>query len=165
MAEADDGESGRRPVEQWRVEFEHVLHRALIPGITKPLREYVAAGKPIPNDIVHVKQWKMPGPMSKLVDELLGQPVEERRGRGRPRRVSSDAPPAEQAERNVAWALAYQMASWRKQTGKRRVPRAEMDEWVSLLVEEAAKAFKVRVTAISTRNILAYLKKCRFKEL
>ena len=67
--------------------FDTALNLALACGVTKPLREYVEAGKRIPEETVSVGNCPSK-PMRALVAELLGdgQPV-QRRGRGRPSRA------------------------------------------------------------------------------
>ena len=66
----------------------------------KPLRDYVASGKPVPQDIVLLKGRLVEQDMPSLVAELLGGPPQHQQEHGRP----SKAPAPEQAERNAAWA-------------------------------------------------------------
>jgi hypothetical protein len=51
-------------------EFGNALNLAITIGVTKPLRDYAAAGKPIPHDTVFVAGKSVP--MKVLVAELLG---------------------------------------------------------------------------------------------
>lgn len=141
-------------------EFDNVLHLAISSGELKPLRDYVAAGKPIPDVTANVAGQTRP--MKTLVADLLGsQALPQPAGRGRSSRVPSKAPPMEQAERNAAWYVAMLQAGWRRHHGRRRVPPVETKKMIRAAIKEAAAAFKVPAGTISASNIEALLKSGR----
>ena len=87
-------------------EFYAALSLAYEKGVTKPLRDYVASGKPIPQNKVRFKRAPAARNAAEFVDELLGGRGSPLQGRGRPRRIPSQASPREQAVRNAAWLAA-----------------------------------------------------------
>src|SRR5258708_7361455 len=157
-------------------EFSDALYMAYVAGETRLLKDWVAAGKPIPPDMrvpvnrepdqsrvfVTGKPDQTRG-VDALVAELLGRPSlhEQPPAVGRPPRIAGRAPPAQQAERNAAWLVASQQRSWRERNGRGRVPRVESDEMIDAALKEAAKAFKVPVSTIRERNIRNLLKNAR----
>ena len=141
-------------------EFGNVLNLAISIGVTKPLRDYVEAGKPVPNEQVLVGGESIP--MHALVAELLcGLHQLHQQKRGRPHRVASKVPSAEQAERNAAWLVAFAQKDWRKRNARERVPRLETEEMIRAAIKEAAKAFGVPVSTINASNIRNVLKNRR----
>jgi len=143
-------------------EFALALHLAYEVGVTKPLRDYVAAGKPIPDDIVQVKGRSAPQSMASLVGELLGgAPDEPPPKRGRPYRIAGSASALEKAERNAAWLAAFMLKAWRAQNKRKRtLPRARRQIIDDARVK-AAETFGVPVDAIKTGNVEALLKSGR----
>jgi hypothetical protein len=82
----------------WDPEFSNALLLAIEIGVTKPLRDYVAAGKPLPQDLVSVRGRPVEN-VRALVAELLGDhSPEQRPRRGRPRRIPHRAKDAEEAD-------------------------------------------------------------------
>jgi hypothetical protein len=149
----------RQLVHAWQAgpEFGSALNLAITIGVTKPLRDYAAAGKPIPHDTVFVAGKSVP--MKVLVAELLGgQALPQSSGGGRPRRVAGEAKQSDQAERNAAWLVAFMQRDWRQRHGRKRVPRIKTNAMIRTAIAEAAKAFKVPVNAIDARNIENLLK-------
>jgi hypothetical protein len=142
-------------------EFADVLHLAYEIGVTKPLRDYVASGEPVPQDIVLIKGRLVEQDMSSLVAELLDSPPQQQQEHGRPRRVASKAPAPEHAEHNAAWWVAFMLKSWREQNRRERVPRVEKDKMIRAAIEEAAKAFRVPVDTIKESNLRSLLKSGR----
>ncbi len=143
-------------------EFANALHLALEVGVIEPLRSYVAAGKPVPHDVVLPVYRSMPQSMARLVAELLGHElVTEPTQLGRPRRVASKATLTEQAERNAAWATAFALRQWRIDHHCRRVPRSVKVKFIEAARRDAAKAFGVPLGAIFERNIENLLKSAR----
>jgi hypothetical protein len=141
-------------------EFGNVLNLAITIGVTKPLRDYVEAGKPVPDEQVLVAGESIP--THALVAELLGGHYHQQQEKqGRPHRIASEAPAAEKAERNAAWLVAFAQKGWRKRNGRKRVPRVETDEMIKAAIEEAAKTFGVPVAAISASNVRNVLKNRR----
>jgi hypothetical protein len=156
----------RKSAGAWKAdpEFGDALNLAIEIGVTKPLRDYVASGKPIPKEIVSVKDWGCPVPQDvrTLVDELLGnQPQQQPQKQGRLRRIANKARLAEQAERNAAWLVAFAQKDWRKRNACERVPRVETEEMILAAIKEAAKAFGVPVSTINASNIRNVLKNHR----
>jgi hypothetical protein len=143
-------------------DFSNALYMAYVAGQLDLLRSYVDAGRPVPQYDVFVRgSARMP--VHVLVAQLLGrcspQQSKDSRRAGRPRRVASEAPPAEQAERNAAWLVAFAQKRWReKNRGHQRVRSSATDEMVTAAIAEAAKTFKVPVATIKKRNIRAFLK-------
>jgi hypothetical protein len=155
---------GERISNAWKgnTEFGDVLHLAYEIGVTKPLRDYVASGKPVPQDIVLIKGRLVEQDMPSLVAELLvSPPQQQQQEHGRPRRVASKAPAPEQAEHNAAWWVAFMLKSWREQNRRERVPRVEKDKMIRAAIEEAAKAFRVPVDTIKESNLRSLLKSGR----
>ncbi len=126
-------------------------------GETKPLRDFVKAGKSVPQAHVFVAGESIP--MRVLVADLLGDHHQQQEQRSRPHRVASEAPPAAQAERNAAWLVAFARKGWLKRNGRTRVPGVVTNEMIKVAIEEAAKTFKVPVSAIYESNIRNLLKK------
>ena len=58
--------------------FAFALHLAVEIGVTKPLRDYVASGMPVPLVSVMIKDWPVRDAPA-LVAELLGQAVPQQR--------------------------------------------------------------------------------------
>jgi hypothetical protein len=137
-------------------EFDNALHLAYQLGETKPLRDYVKAGKSVPQ--AHVLVAGKSNPMRVLVADLLGDYQEPQEQRSRPHRVASEAPAAAQAERNAAWLLAFAQKGWLRRNGRKRVPGVVTNEMIKVAIEEAAKAFRVPVNAIYESNIRNLLK-------
>jgi hypothetical protein len=125
-------------------------------GVTKPLRDFVEAGKSVPQAQVFVAGQSIP--MQVLVAALLGDHHQQQEQRSRPHRVPSEALAAAQAERNAAWLVAFAQKSWRKRNGRKRVPGVVTNEMIKVAIEEAAKTFKVPVSAIYEGNIRNLLK-------
>jgi hypothetical protein len=141
-------------------EFSNALYVAYVAGELKLLRDYVTAGKPVPHDIpVSVADQVVP--MHVLVAQLLGEEPPNEQRLGRPRRVASQAPAAEQAERNAAWLVAFMLKGWRERTHRKRVPGIEVKKMISAAITEAAKAFGVPLNAINESNIRGLLKSGR----
>jgi hypothetical protein len=166
-------------------EFWFKLHLA-IEGITDPLRQYVDAGKPIPDEIVAFprlhrptnrhqhEQWrrymeagKRPPAvrkmhMASLVAELLGERFQPQQPKhGRPDRVANEVSAIEQAERNAAWLVGFMLKDWRSHHGRKRVPGHVLTKMIREAAKEAARAFSVPLGAISERNIRNLLKSGR----
>jgi hypothetical protein len=142
-------------------EFGDVLHLAYEIGVTKPLRDYVASGEPVPQDVVLTKGRLVEQDMPSLVAELLGSSPQQQQEHGRPPRVASKAPAPEQAEHNAAWWVAFMLKNWREQNRRERVPRVEKDKMIRAAIEEAAKAFRVPVDTIKESNLRSLLKSGR----
>ena len=138
-------------------EFAFALHLAVEIGVTKPLRDYVASGMPVPLVPVMIKDWPVRDAPA-LVAELLGQAVPQQETHGRPFRVAAEAQPAEQAERNAAWLVAFALKDWSERYGQKRVPSDITNEIIAAAIMEAAKAFNVPQSAISASNIRNMLK-------
>jgi hypothetical protein len=66
-------------------EFAFALHLAVEIGVTKPLRDYVSSGMPVPQYPVIINDWPARDAPA-LVAELLGQPASQQETRGRPLR-------------------------------------------------------------------------------
>jgi len=125
-------------------------------GETKPLRDFVKAGKSVPQVQVFVAGESIP--MRVLVADLLGDHHQQPEQRSRPHRVASEAPAAAQAERNAAWLVALAQKGWLKRNGRKRVPGVVTNEMIKVAIEQAAKTFKVPVSAIYESNIRNLLK-------
>jgi hypothetical protein len=96
-------------------EFGNALHLAYQMGETKPLRDFVKAGKSVPQAHVFVAGKSIP--MRVHVADLLGDHHQQQEQRSRPHRVASEAPTAAQAERNAAWLVAFAQKGWPSATG------------------------------------------------
>src|SRR5262245_53098470 len=143
-------------------ECSDALYLAIEFGELGTLREYVELGKPTPDEPVLLPGWSVAQPMSDLVAELFGRSQPQQHPvKGRPARIAADAPPAEQAERNAAWLVAFMLKGWRSRHGRKRVPRSEADRIVTYAVEEAANAFNVPLNAIKESNIRTLLQNGR----
>src|ERR1700693_4755193 len=129
-------------------EFAFALHLAVEIGVTKPLRDYVSSGMPVPPYLVMIKDWPVRDAPA-LVAELLGQPAAQQETRGRPSRIAAEAQPAEQAERNAAWLVALASKDWRERNGRKRVPSDITNEIITAAITVAAKVFNVPESAIS----------------
>ena len=151
-------ESDEEASSAWQAdpEFGNALHLAYQMGETKPLRDFVKAGKSVPQ--VHVFVAGKSIPMRVLVAGLLGDHQQQEEQRSRPHRVASEAPAAAQAERNAAWLVAFARKGWLKRNGRKRVPGVVTNEMIKVAIEEAAKTFKVPVSAIYESNIRNLLK-------
>jgi hypothetical protein len=125
-------------------------------GETKPLRDFVKAGRPVPQVRVFVGGETIPMPI--MVADLLGDHHQQEEQRSRPHRVASEAPAAVQAERNAAWLVAFAQKGWLKRNGRKRVPGVVTNEMIKVAIQEAAKAFKVPVNTIYGSNIRNLLK-------
>jgi hypothetical protein len=134
----------------------NALHLAHEMGVTKPLRDFVKAGKSVPHAQVFVAGESIP--MRVLVADLLGDHHQQQEQRSRPHRVPSEAPAAAQAERSAALLVAFAQKGWRKRNGRKRVPGVVTNEMIKVAIEEAAKTFKVPVSAIYASNIRNLLK-------
>jgi hypothetical protein len=146
----------------WPEEFAFALHLAYEIGVTKPLRNYVASGKPIPQDVVLVKGHSTRQDMASLVAELLGCPPDEPPPkRGRPHRIAGKASAIEQAERNAAWLVAFRLKAWREHNKRKRVPSLERKQIIADARAKAVETFKVPLDAIKTDNIHNLLKSGR----
>jgi hypothetical protein len=143
-------------------EFGNALYMAYVAGELKLLRDYAAEGKPIPQEHVFVAGETIP--MRVLVSELLGnhhrQQQQHNKG-GRPHRVANKARDYEQAERNAAWLVAFELKGWRDRNGRKRVPGVKKNELIKAAIKEAAKAFKVPADTINEGNVRAALKNGR----
>ena len=141
-------------------EFINALYMACRAGQLDLLRNYVDTGRPIPqyNDVYVRGHIRMP--MHVLVAQLLGRcpPQQPENGAGRRRRVTSEAPAAEQAERNAAWLAAFRLKSWRERHGRERVPPDVTGKIVTAARAEAAETFKAPLDTICERNIRNVLK-------
>jgi hypothetical protein len=141
-------------------EFGNALKLAITIGVTKPLRDYVKAGKPVPQE--HVSVAGEITPMHTLVAALLGeQNQQQKQQQGRPQRVASEAPCKERAERNAAWLVAFAQAYWRECNGRKRVPPTITNKMIEQAIAEAAKALNVPASAIKASNIRNLLKSGR----
>jgi hypothetical protein len=151
-------ESDEETSSAWKAdpEFGNALHLAYKMGETKPLRDFVKAGKSVPQ--VHVFVAGESISLRVLVADLLGDHHQQQEQGSRPRRLASEAPAAEQAERNAAWLVAFAQKSWLKRNGRKRVPGVVTTEMIKVAIEEAAKTFKVPVSAIYESNIRNLLK-------
>jgi hypothetical protein len=151
-------ESDEETGNAWKAdpEFGNALHLAYKMGETKPLRDFVKAGESVPEAHVFVAGESIP--MRVLVADLLGDHHQQQERKSRPRRVSSQAPAAAQAERNAAWLVAFAQKSWLKRNGRKRVSGVVTNEMISVAIEEAAKTFNVPVSAIYESNIRNLLK-------
>ena len=132
-------------------EFAFALHLAIEIGVTKPLRDYVASGISVPLVPVMIKDWPVRDAPA-LVAELLGQPAPQRETRGRPFRIAAEAQPAEQAERNAAWLVAFALKDWRERNGQKRVPSDITNEIIAAAIMEAAKALRRGLTIAANRK-------------
>jgi hypothetical protein len=140
--------------------FSNALYMAYVAGELKLLRDYVNAGKPVPQDIpVSVADQVVP--MHVLVAQLLGEGPPNEQRLGRPPRVASQASAAEQAERNAAWLVAFMLKGWRVHNHRKRVPEIEVKKMISAAITQASKAFGVSVNAINESNIRGLLKSGR----
>jgi len=138
-------------------EFDFALHLAVEIGVTKPLRDYVSSGMPVPQYPVMINDWPARDAPA-LVAELLGQPASQQETRGRPLRIAAEAQPVEQAERNAAWLVAFALKEWREGSGRKRVPSDITNEIITAAITVAAKVFNVPESAISESNIRNLLK-------
>ena len=93
--------------------------------------------------------------------EVLGDHQQQQEQQSAPHRVASGAPAAAQAERNAAWLVAFAQKGWLKRNGRKRVPGVVTNEMIKVAIEEAAKTFKVPVSAIYESNIRNLLKNRR----
>ena len=140
-------------------EFGNALSMAYVEGNLKLLRDYITAGKPIPQEHVFMAGELIP--MHVLVSELLGsnhQPQQQPNKGGRPHRAANKAPATEQAEHNAAWLVAFALQNWRERNGRNRVPGVKKNEMIKAAIEEAAKAFGVSADTIDAGNIRNLLK-------
>jgi hypothetical protein len=137
-------------------EFGNALHLAYQMGETKPLRDFVKAGRSVPQVHVFVAGESIPMPI--LVADLLGDRHQQEQQRSRPHRVASEAPPAAQAERNAAWLVAFAQKGWLKRNGRKRVRGVVTNEMIKFAIQEAAKTFKVPMSTIYASNIRNLLK-------
>ena len=151
-------ESDEEASRAWQAdpEFGNALHLAYEMGVTKPLRDFVTAGNSLPQAQVFVAGKSIP--MQALVADLLGDHHQQQEQRSRPHRVPSEAPAVAQAERNAAWLVAFAQNGWRKRNGRKRVPGVVTNEMIKVAIEQAAKTFKVPVSAIYASNIRNLLK-------
>ena len=94
--------------------------------------------------------WKKTAPLW-VPNEVAA--IRPRRRRGRPKRIASGAPLAEQANRNASWLVAFMRREWRVKHGRERVPRDVMDKMVREAVAEAAKAFRVPESQIDVEFV------------
>jgi hypothetical protein len=99
-----------------------------------------------------------PGEEVRSKAELLGDHHQQQEQQSRPHRVASGAPAAAQAERNVAWLVAFAQKGWCKSNRRIRVPSVITNKMIIVVIEEAAKTFKVPVSAIYESNIHNLLK-------
>jgi hypothetical protein len=90
--------------------------------------------------------------------ELLGDHQQQQEQQSAPHRVASGAPAAAQAERNAARLVAFAQKCWCKSNGRIRVPSVITNKMIMVVIEEAAKTFKVPVSAIYKSNIHNLLK-------
>jgi hypothetical protein len=125
-------------------------------GETKPLRDFIKAGKSVPKTHVFVAGESIP--MRVLVADLLGDHRQQQEQRWRRHRIANEAPAAAQAERNAAWLLAFAQKAWLKRNGRKRVPGVVTNEMIKVAIEEAAKTFRAPVSAIYESNIRNLLK-------
>jgi hypothetical protein len=65
---------------------------------------------------------------------------------------------AEMRRRHAGWLVAFVQKGWRKRNGRKRVPGVVTNEMIKVAIEEAAKTFKVPVSAIYASNIRNLLK-------
>ena len=72
--------------------------------------------------------------------------------------MASGAPAAAQAERNAARLVAFAQKGWCKSNRRIRVPSVITNKMIMVVIEEAAKTFKVSVSAIYESNIHNLLK-------
>ena len=142
-------------------DFNNALYVARVGGELRLLRDYIAAGKPIPEEQVLVAGKVVE--MDVLVAELLGcqQLPEDQARPGRPNRVPSEAPPSDQAERNATWLVRFEQQSWRSNNHRKRVPGAVLNKMIKRAIQEAAKVFDVPHNTISDCNIRNLLKNGR----
>lgn len=140
-------------------DFSNALYTAYVFGDLKLLRDYIAAGKPVPQEHAFVAGKEVP--MDFLVAELLGRQPQQQQKPGRHHRVASKAPAAEQAERNAAWLVAFAQKSWRERNHRKRVPGAEVNKMITAAIAEAAKTFRVPVNTIYESNVRRLLKSGR----
>jgi hypothetical protein len=138
-------------------EFDFAFHLAVAIGETRPLRDHVSSGMPVPQYPVTINGWPVRDAPA-LVAELLGQPAPQQQTRGRAFRIAAEAQPAEQAERNAAWLVAFALKEWRERNGRKRAPSDIISEIISASITEAAKFFNVPENAISESNIRNVLK-------
>jgi hypothetical protein len=131
-------------------EFGNALHEATVLGRTESLKEYLASDKPLS---LANRRWLI------AFIEGLEQRIAslEPKKVGRPKR-KSDVWNAADAERNVALVVASDQAAWRKEHGRKRVPRVDTEEMISRRIDQAAKAFVVPVASIKKGNIRNILK-------
>ena len=94
--------------------------------------------------------WKKTAPLW-VPNEVAA--IRPRQRRGRPKRIASGAPLAEQANRNAWWLVAFMRREWRVKHGRERVPRDVMDKMVREAVAEAAKAFRVPESQIDVESV------------
>jgi hypothetical protein len=163
--EKDEGARGaalcaydRESADAWKSdqEFSNALYMAYVAGDLKLLRDYIAAGKTVPEEHAFVAGKVVP--MDVLSAELLGCRTQQQQKPGRHHRVASEAPAVEQAERNAAWLVAFAQKSWRERNCRKRVPGAEVKKMITAAIAEAAKAFHVPVNAIYECNVRNLLK-------
>ena len=94
--------------------------------------------------------WKKTAPLW-VPNEVAA--IRPRQRRGRPKRIASGAPLAEQANRNASWLVAFMRREWRVKHGRERAPRDVMDKMVREAVAEAAKAFRVPESQIDVESV------------
>ena len=116
-------------------------HADASPELAAALREYDA-------DLQCA--WKKTAPMLPAKEEAAVRP---RRRRGRPNRIASGAPLAEQANRNASWLVAFMRREWRVKHGRERVRRDVMEKMVRAAVVEAAQAFGVSASQIDVEYV------------
>jgi len=138
--------------------FSNALYMAYWAGELSFLRNYVDAGKPIPEYDVSLPRMAARMPLRVLVDQLLGRcPPSEDHRIGRRQRVASEAPIAEQAERNAAWRVAFEQKDWREHHGP-RVTSEVTAAMIATAIAEAAKTLKIPADTIKERNVRTFLK-------
>jgi hypothetical protein len=133
-------ESDEEASSAWQAdpEFGNALHLAHEMGVTKPLRDFVKAGKSVPHAQVFVAGESIP--MRVLVADLLGDHHQQQEQRSRPHRVPSEAPAAAQAERNAAWLVAFVQKGWRKRNGRKRVPGVVTNEMIKVAIRRRRRS-------------------------
>jgi hypothetical protein len=113
-------------------------HSDASPELAAALREYDA-------DLQCA--WKKTAPMLPAKEEAAVRP---RRRRGRPNRVASGAPLAEQANRNASWLVAFMMREWRVKHGRQRVPAMLWRRWC----ERPSRRRRKRSACLRARSTL-----------
>lgn len=139
-------------------ELLNALNFAIQIGETHLLRDYVSAGKPIPQDMpinyrVRPNGSAFTQPLPTLIASLFGSEHPEIAKQGRPHRVPTAAPLPEKAERNAAWLVACELKNWRECHNRKRVPGVIKNKMIKAAIKVAAKSFDVSVDAIGERNI------------